>query len=127
MARAGAPSILLPVMTRHHALRLVILLLAAANIVGLYLGLTQRAMLISMCLRLSDVWPIYLASPVATLLGLGGLWSQRRWGAWLCIGMGIVVLGLELYGCGPAAHVMRIPLALAVLSTAVWVNRSTLR
>ncbi|MCC6245031.1 MAG: hypothetical protein IT353_19465 [Gemmatimonadaceae bacterium] len=114
-------------MTRHHVLRLVILLLAAANIFGLYLGLTQRAMLFSMCTRLSDVWPIYLASPVATLLGLGGLWNQRRWGAWLCIGMAMVVLGLELYGCGPAAHVMRIPVALAVLTAAVWVNRSSLR
>lgn len=114
-------------MSHATVFRAVVLLLAAANVFGLYLGLTQRAMLLGMCSRLENVWSFYLASPIVTLIGLAALWGHRRWGAWLSIGMGFVVLALELYGCGPQSHVLRIPLATALLAAVVWAHRRALR
>lgn len=114
-------------MSHTTVFRSVVLLLAAANVFGLYLGLTQRAMVLGMCARLEDVWSVYLASPIVTLIGLAALWGHRRWGAWLSIGMGVAVLALELYGCGLAPHVMRVPLAMALLAVVVWANQRALR
>ncbi len=114
-------------MTRQTGLRAVVLLLAAANIFGFYLGATQREMLVGMCSGLADVWPVYSASPLVALIGLAGLWFHRVWGVWLTLGMGIVVLALELYGCGPAPHVARIPVAIALVVWVTWLDRERLR
>jgi uncharacterized membrane protein (DUF2068 family) len=101
----------------------VIVLLAAANIFGFYLGATQRDMLVGMCAGLADVWQVYRVTPLVTLIGLAGMWFNRAWGVWLTLGVGVVVLGLELYGCGPAPHVARVPVAMALVGSVAWMNR----
>lgn len=95
-------------------------LLAAANVFGLWLGVTQRAALIGQWPRLEALWPFYLACPMASLGGLWALWLRQKTGFWICLGVAVLACGIELHACGPALHTLRIPVATLLLAAAVW-------
>lgn len=104
---------------RSLVLRLLVCVLALANAYGLFLGLTRRAELTALFPRLDSLWPVYLACPVMTLVALAAIWRWRAWGVWLAISTGILVMAIELFACGPAPHVIRVPVAIALLAIAV--------
>ena len=104
---------------RPWFLAAVLVLLAVANVYGLALGLTRHADLVAQYPRLADVWGLYLATPILALVAIGALWRWRRWGFWLAVGVATVVVGLELYGCGPSPHTLRVPASIVLLSLAV--------
>ena len=111
--------------TRPRALTVVIVLLAVGNIVGLNLAVTQPEALLEPYPRLAAVWPLYLACPIISLVALAALWQQRRWGLVLAIAMSVVVFSVELYACGLAPHVARVPVAVVLLVAAA--RRAQLR
>lgn len=109
------------------AFRVVLSLLAAANVYGLVLGLTRHQEMVAQWPRLAGLWPVYLSCPLVTLIALAALWARRRWGFWLAVGVAAAVFGIELYACGPAPHIFRVPVATALLALAtrpVWEDLS---
>lgn len=104
---------------RALLLRLLLCVLALANAYGLFLGLTRRPELTALFPRLDLLWPVYLSCPVVTLLALAAIWLWRKWGVWLAVSTGILVMAIELFACGPAPHVFRVPVAIALLAIAV--------
>ncbi len=100
-------------------LRALVGLLALANVYGIWLGTTHRSELVETYPRLAAVWPAYLACPVVSLVALAAVWRMRRWGVWLALFAGAVVMGIELYACGPAPHTLRVPVAMMLLLFAV--------
>ena len=109
-ARAAAPRVPL------WGLRIVLALLAAGNVFGLFFGLTQREALFAEFPRFdSALWPIYLSCPVAGLIAIAATWRLRTWGFWLLMALGGVVLGIELYVMGWGIHVSRIFVVTALL------------
>jgi len=60
------------------------------------------------------VFPI--AGWCASALSLYGLWRWRWWGYRLALVATAWELAVELYGGGPGAHLLRLPLAAALLS-----------
>lgn len=104
---------------RAVVLRLLLCVLALANAYGLFLGLTRRPELTALFPRLDSLWPVYLACPVMTLVALAAIWLWRKWGVWLAVSTGFLVLAIELYACGPAPHVFRVPVAIALLAITV--------
>ena len=97
----------------------VVILLAAANVYGFVLGVTRRSDLVSQCPRLETLWSLYLSCPVASLVAFGALWFRRKWGFWLAVVLAAIVFGIELYSCGPAPHIFRVPVATLLLIAAV--------
>lgn len=93
----------------------LVLLLAAANVFGIWLGLTHRTQLVAESPRLSTVWPLYLACPFITLGALAALWCGKRWGLWLGLVVAGLVLSIEVYASGLAPHVFRVPIAALLL------------
>ncbi len=101
-------------------LRIVLVLLAAGNLFGLWFGLTHRDEVFQLFPRLnSAIWPVYLACPVAGLAGILAMFLWRRWGFWLMMGLGAVVLAIELYAMGWGIHVARIFVVTALLTVCV--------
>ena len=97
-------------------LRIVLALLALGNLFGIIFGLTQREAIFSEFPRLnSALWPIYLACPVAGLAGVAATWAFRRWGFWLLMALGGVILAIELYAMGWGIHVSRLFVSMALL------------
>lgn len=107
-------------MTRRPVPFVVVLsLLAAANLFGLWLGLTRRADFVARYPRLDSIWPLYAACPAGSLVALAALWFGKRWGFWLAMVCAIAVLGIELFAYGLAPHLLRVPIAVALLIAAV--------
>lgn len=98
------------------ALRGFVALLVAMTLFGLRFGIARRAELVAQFPGLGPVFPLYVAAPALSLAGLAALWLRRRWGLWLCLAMGAVVLGIELVAMGPRPHVWRVPASMAVLA-----------
>lgn len=112
---------------RVLALRAVLLLLALANAYGLWLGLTHRAELVGRYPGLVPWWPVYLACPVVSLVSLAAIAMRRRWGFWLALAVGLVVLAIEGSVAESKLHLVRVPVAMLVLTLAVRANWRDLR
>ncbi len=108
------------------ALRGFIAVLAAMTLFGLRLGITKRAELVAQFPGLGPVFPLYVAAPALSLAGLAALWLRRRWGLWLCLALGAVVLGIELVAMGPMPHVARVPASMVLLAWLSWRVRDRL-
>lgn len=108
-------------------LRVTLGLLFLANLFGLVLGLTRKAELLTLLPGLEPVWPLYLACPVLSLVALGAMWQWRRWGLWLALAVGVMVLAIEVGTGGWAPHVFRVPIAMALLAFAAKTQWSRFR
>ena len=112
---------------RPPLLSAALLGLAVANLFGLYLGVARGAELRARFPRLEPFFWLYVACPVATLLGLWLLWTWRRAGLVLVLAVAVVVFALEAWAMGPGAHLVRVPVAAGLLLMTAWPVRGLRR
>jgi len=102
---------------RPPALTAILLLLAVFNLFGLYLGLSRREYFFTQYPKFTPaLWQIYATSPLVSLTAVVALWIWKRWGFWLACASAATVMVIELYTAGGSAHLLRMPVALALLA-----------
>ncbi|MCG3157138.1 MAG: hypothetical protein DKINENOH_03769 [bacterium] len=102
---------------RPPALTAILLLLAILNLFGLYLGLSRRGDFFTQYPKFTPaLWQIYATSPLISLAAVIALWFWRKWGFWLVCVSAAVVMAIEFYTAGWSAHILRVPVALALLA-----------
>jgi hypothetical protein len=95
----------------------VLIVLASANLFGLYLGLTHRQEFFTRFPRFTpELWAVYLLCPPGALVGLAALWFWKKWGLWLVLVVGGIVLAVELYALPFGWHLARIVASMALVS-----------
>lgn len=116
------------IVDRHGSvlfLRIVVVLLIAANCYGIVLGITRKPEILAHYPGLAEPWPVYFVSPFITIISLVGILRWKMWGVWLAFMMGFLVFGIELYACGPAPHIFRVPAAITLMAIGVFRNWSS--
>ena len=103
-------------------LRIVVVLLIAANCYGIVLGITRKPEILAQYPKLAEPWPVYLASPFITIISLIGILRWKMWGVWLAFMVGFLVFGIELFACGPAPHIFRVPVAITLMAIGIFRN-----
>ncbi|MDZ7269075.1 MAG: hypothetical protein ONB48_15195 [candidate division KSB1 bacterium] len=101
---------------RPSALTAILVLLALLNLFGLYLGLSKRVDFLTQYSKFTPaLWQIYAANPLVTFAAVIALWFWQKWGFWLLCLSALVVMAIAFYTTGWSAHMLRVPLALALL------------
>lgn len=78
--------------------RILLLVLIAGNTAGAYRLFTERAAFLDQFPKLSETsYQYFRFLPLVNIIGLLGMWFWRRWGAWLAVAGGIVVIGCDIW------------------------------
>jgi len=102
---------------RQVGLKVVLVILALANVFGFIYGATHRQEFFSAFPRFTPLlWTVYLLCPPAAILSFAAMWFRRKWGFWLACALGLIVFAIETYALGSGWHLARIVLSIGLLA-----------
>lgn len=102
---------------RAVGLKVVLVILALANVFGFIYGATHRQEFFSAFPRFTPLlWAVYLLCPPAALISFAAMWFWRKWGFWLACALGLIVFAIEAYALGIGWHLARIVLSIGLLA-----------